>query len=119
MVGIMNQNGIIIRRGDTFDILIHFKNKHGGDLNLEGCTIKMAVKEPKESKPIFTVNAEIISEEEGKARIKLTSKHTRLPLKDYATDIQLTLKNGDIHTVYPQNINQVGVFRITEDVTEE
>ena len=36
----------------------------------------------------------------------------------YKTDIQLPLKNGDVHTVFPQEINQVGAFIVTEEVTE-
>ena len=118
MVGIMNKNGIIIRRGDSFDILIHFKNKHGDNLNLEACSIKMSVKNIGGTTPLFSILGEIISQEEGKARIKILPKHTKISPEDYAADIQLTLKNGDVHTVYPQDINKTAVFRITDDVTE-
>ena len=37
---------------------------------------------------------------------------------DEETDIQLTLKNGDVHTIYPQNVNAVAYFKLTPEVTE-
>ena len=48
----------------------------------------------------------------------LLANYTDIDPGVYKTDIQLTLKNGDVHTVFPQEINQVGAFIVTEEVTE-
>lgn len=118
MVGIMNNKGIIVKRGDCFDILMNFRDKKHSNFALDDCAIKMSVKNPETNKLLFSVNAEIISAAEGKARIPLKARHTNNPAQDYVCDIQITLKNGDVHTVYPQDITKPGIFRITEDVTE-
>ena len=118
MVGMMTQNGIIVRKGDSFDIIVQIKDKKQKGLNLEGCNLCMSVKNPETNKVIFKIAGEIISEEEGKVRIAIKPKHTNNSPQDYKTDIQLALKNGDVHTIFPKDINKVGIFRITEDVTE-
>ena len=34
MAGIMTHNSILIRRGDSFDIVMQFKNKNGAPLDI-------------------------------------------------------------------------------------
>lgn len=118
MVGKINANGIVVRRGDSFDIVMKFKSKTAQKFDLIGCNIKMAVKNIGDLRNLFIVNGEIIDENQGIARIKLMPSHTKITPKDYICDIQLTLKNGDVHTVFPSNIAKTAIFRITEDVTE-
>lgn len=116
MAGIMTPAGITIRRGDSFDILMNFKSGNK-NFDLTECQLKMTVRDS-DNNEIFSKDGEIISAANGTARIKLTSTETDYPPANYKTDIQLTLKNGDVHTIYPQNVNAVAYFKLTPEVTE-
>ena len=93
MAGIMTPAGITIRRGDSFDILMNFKSGNK-NFDLTECKIKMTVRDS-DNKEIFSKDGEIISAANG-----------------------TTLKNGDVHTIYPQNVNAVAYFKLTPEVTE-
>jgi len=43
---------------------------------------------------------------------------TKINVGDYNTDIQVTLQDGSVNTIFPSNVNQIGVFRVTEQVTK-
>lgn len=116
MAGIMTPQGITVRKGDSFDILLHFKlGNHNFDL--AECQITMTVRDDANS-VLFTKLGEIIFAASGKARIHLTPDETGFAVGNYKTDIQIVFKNGDVHTIYPQNINAVAYFKLTPDVTE-
>ncbi len=51
-------------------------------------------------------------------RLSGVNKKIQAARMDEETDIQLTLKNGDVHTIYPQNVNAVAYFKLTPEVTE-
>lgn len=40
------------------------------------------------------------------------------PSINYVTDIQITFANGEVHTIYPQDINKVAAFIVSKNVTE-
>ena len=88
------------------------------DFDLDACSVKMSVKN-ETGQLLLSKTGEIFASAEGKARLKLTAADTNLVPGTYRTDIQVTFKNGDVHTVFPQDINQVGALIITPDVTEE
>ena len=97
MAGYMTQNGIVVRQGDSFDILLQFRNADGKAINIQ--------------------DWQILDVKEGKARIELKPADTGIDAGDYVTDIQVTTDQNDVHTIFPQDVNRVGVFRITEQVT--
>lgn len=43
MAGYMTQNGIVVRQGDSFDILLQFRNADGKAINIQDWQIKMSV----------------------------------------------------------------------------
>ncbi len=115
MAGVMTPAGITIRRGDSFDILMNFKagNKN---FDLTECQLKMTVRDS-DNNELFSKEGEIISAAAGTARIKLTPAETDANPGNYQTDIQIIFKNGDVHTIYPQNVNAVAYFKLTPEVT--
>lgn len=117
MTGKMSREGIIVRQGDSFDILLHFRKKDGSDFDITGCSLKMTVKKEKEETPIFTAEGIILDGLKGNAIIKLSPENTEVPVGDYVTDIELHLQNGDVHTIFPENLARTGIFRVTEDIT--
>ncbi len=117
MAGQMTRNKIIVRKGDSFDIVMQFKHGDIQPMDLSQCSLKMSVRD-KIGELLFTKEGEVIEVLKGKARIKLLPSDTNIACGTYKTDIQLTLKNGDVHTVFPQEISQVGAFIVTEEVTQ-
>ena len=116
MVGTITSKGITVRKGDSFNIILQFKHSEQ-PMELTDCVIKLGVKD-KFNKLMFEKVAEIIDSSNGKARILLSSKETLINVGEYKADIQITLKNGEVHTIYPQDLNKVAYFRITDQVTE-
>lgn len=117
MVGKITQVGITVRQGDSFDILMQFRNKNGQPFDISECFLKMEVLDLQKNKPLFSIDGEIVEPMSGKARIKVVPQHTiGKEVKDYGADIKLILKNGDVHTVYPQDINKIAFFRISKNL---
>lgn len=116
MAGVILPNMIIVRKGDSFDIVLQFRTDDK-PWNLTDCTVKMTVRN-NEEKVLFSKSGEIFDVSGGKVRLKLLPADTNITPGDYKTDIQIKLKTGDIHTVYPGDVNKVAVFRITPEVTE-
>lgn len=116
MSGILNSSGIVVRKGDSFTIAIRFKTEQGV-LDISGARIKMDVKDASDTL-LFSKSGELTDAINGLAAIELTPQDTNLDVGDYKTDIQITYTNGQVHTIFPQNINKVGYFRITNQVTE-
>lgn len=111
---------ILVRKGDSFDIVLQLRhdNVSGSPaMDLTDCEVKMTVK-TNDNTVLFTKIAEIFEPLAGKARLKLTPADTNRAVGDYKTDIQIKLKTGDIHTIYPGDVNKIAVFRITPEVTE-
>lgn len=117
MAGQMTRNKIVVRKGDSFDVVMQFRHGELQPMDLSQCFLTMSVRR-QNGELLFTKIGEIIEVLSGKVRLKLLPKDTDIDPGVYKTDIQLTLKNGDVHTVFPQEINQVGAFIVTEEVTE-
>ena len=116
MTGMLNSRGITVRKGDSFAIAIRFKTEDGA-LDISGATIKMDVKNM-ENKLLFSKAGQITDALNGLAGIELTPQDTNLKEGDYKTDIQITYADGQVHTIFPQDINKVAYFRVTGQVTE-
>lgn len=116
MAGKVLPNLITVRQGDSFDMPIHF---HSGckDTDITGWIVKMQVADGN-GKMVITKIGEISDAARGRACLSLSAEDTNIPVGDYSTDIQVTLPNGQVHTLFPQNINSVATFRVTEQVTK-
>ena len=117
MAGLMTQNGILIRRGDSFDIVMNFKLKNGDPMNIEGVSVFLVIQSSK-GEFLHKIAAEIINAEKGTARIKIKPQHTLMDVGFYEVNIKTVLKNGDVHTIFPQDMTANGVFQISEEVTD-
>lgn len=116
MAGVLTPKGMTVRKGDSFTIILHFKICEG-DIDVTGCSLKMSVRN--DSGDIMFSKDGIISDaKNGIMTIDLTPEDTDIEVGDYKTDIQMTFADGRVHTVYPQNVNSVAYFRITEEVTQ-
>ena len=112
---LQNSNVIEVRQGDSFTIRLQFK-KGGNPIDLTGSIITMQVRK---SDDTIVINkfAEAVDVSVGKFVISLTPYETDVPVGDYDTDIQIQMPDGSINTIFPADVNKVGVFRVTEQVT--
>ena len=119
MVGKIMPNYITVRQGDSFTILFQFKDGKNFT-NINNSILKMHVKNKANNKNVLVKYGIIDDGEKGKAHISIVPEDTlKLSTTDeYITDIQITFANGEIHTIYPQNINTVASFVISQHVTE-
>ena len=67
---------------------------------------------------MFEVSGTPVDVEHGKMMLYVTPAYSSIPVGDYITDIQITTADGHVNTIFPPNVNQVGTFRITQQVTE-
>jgi outer membrane lipoprotein-sorting protein len=102
----ISNNIIVITRGDTgkFTIRVYDANKSEYELEYG-------------DELIFTVKAdtkttEHLIQKSGPEIILDPADTQPLTYKDYIYDVQLTLSNGEVHTVIPPN-----KFKVTEEVT--
>ena len=119
MVGKITPNYITVRQGDSFTILLQFKDDKNF-INIDGSVLKMYVKNKADLKNILVKQGVVDDAEKGKAHISIMPEDTlKLKIQDeYITDIQITFANGETHTIYPQNINSVASFIVSQHVTE-
>ena len=115
MTGMMTPNGILVRQGDSFDIAMHFKQKDGTPLNISGSQIFLDVKNDEDSN-ILHISGDITDATRGDAVIKITPQHSALAIGTYEANIKIIFANGDVHTIFPQDLSQNAVFQISEGV---
>lgn len=116
MTGSINNNIISVRQGDSFAINLAF----GSDchpLDLTGATLLMQVRDKDTNTLIFSVIGTEVDVAHGKMVLLITPEMTDIDIGDYVCDVQLTLPDGEVHTVYPANVGQVAIFRVTRQVT--
>lgn len=118
MAGLMTPNGILVRRGDSFDILLQFKDKKGGPLDISGASLAMTVQDG-HGVFLYKIAGEIIDTAAGQASIKIMPQHSKMDPGDYAANIEVVFRNGDVHTVFPQNMTANALFRISEEVPDD
>lgn len=115
MTGMMTPNGILVRQGDSFDIAMRFKHKDGTPLDISGSQVCLDVKDD-EDNIILHINGDITDATNGYVVIKITPQHSNLNVGTYEANIKITFANGDVHTVFPQDLSQNAVFQISEGV---
>ncbi len=113
-----NANLIAVRQGDSFTIRLQLK-KGKDEIDLTGANINMQVRKTDDNKLMFDVLATEMDIKKGKVAIILTPSHTNIDVGDYKTDIQVTYADGSVNTIFPADVNKIGTFRVTEQVTDE
>ena len=116
MSGTIENNLITIRQGDSFVIDFELKDNKCKPVNLTGATMLMQVRD-EEGNLKFSLAGTPVDVVNGKMALILTPTQTNIDVGDYITDIQVTLSDGFVNTIWPSNPNQIGVFRITEQVS--
>ena len=116
MSGTVQNNVICVRQGDSFAINLEIKE---GNMPVDLTQAQLLMQVKDENKAVkFSVLGTPVDAACGKMALLLTPMQTGIDVGDYSTDIQLTLADGAVHTIWPANVNQIGIFRITEQVTE-
>lgn len=116
MTGRVVNNLIEVRQGDSF--AINFWVERGcKPVDLTGSTTLMQVRNINSNALVFQATGTLVDGRNGKVAILLTPTETSAAVGDYKTDIQVTLADGSVNTIFPAKVNQIGTFRITEQVT--
>jgi len=115
MSGRIKNNLIEVRQGDSFGITLRiFSN--GSVANLSDNVVRMQVRNNK-NELMFEVLGDIIDETKGLIVLYITPQNSSIAVGEYNCDIQLETADGSVNTVFPINVNQIGVFRVTPQVT--
>lgn len=115
MSGRIVNNLIEVRQGDSFNIRLQISSD-GKPADLADNVIRMQVRNEQGEK-MFELTGSIVDEDGGKVVLCITPQESSIEVGDYKCDIQLETSDGSINTIFPLNVNQVGVFRITPQVT--
>ena len=110
-----NSNVIEVRQGDSFTIKLHIK-KNDKYIDLSGAELRMQARDNKD-RVVLDILGESINVVEGKMAILITPENSNIEIGDYNCDIQLKTSDGSINTIFPANVNQIGILRITKQVT--
>ena len=113
-----NANVIEVRQGDSFTIAMLIK-KGCKDVDLSGSEIKMQVRRMDDNQLMFELLGTSIDLQAGRIALILTPEMTNIEVGEYKTDIQLSTPDGMVNTIFPADVNKVGIFRVTEQVTNE
>lgn len=108
---------IEVRQGDSFNIKLRFKAKNKA-LNLSALKVIMQVRKNENDSLVFEKEAEAVEAAQGIYLLRLTPAETSAPAGNYKTDIQVMFANGEVNTIFPQNVAKIGVFRLTPQVTK-
>lgn len=117
MSGRITPNLIEVRQGDSFTLNLAVNDKCK-PMNLTGASVLMQVREKDSGNMVFEVSGTAVDVLNGKIALLITPTETSNPVGDYVTDIQVTTASGDVHTIYPADVNKVATFRITGQVTQ-
>lgn len=112
-----HSNLIEVRQGDSFSIYLQIKKSHK-NIDMRGSMVTMQVRDDTDH-ILLNKSATEIDASIGKMLLRLTPDDTNINVGEYKVDIELTLPDGSVHTIFPAEINKVGIFRITEQVTRQ
>lgn len=116
MSGYVQNNIITVRQGDSFALNFELRDKCK-PVDLTGAVMLMQVRDDS-GNLMFSVGGTPVDAVNGKIAILLTPLQTNIAVGDYNTDIQVTLSDGSVNTIYPANPNQIATFRVTEQITK-
>lgn len=113
---IIPSNIIEVRKGDTF--IINFQiNKGCSGVDLEGSTISMCARNKTTNAIVLDKQAVGVDMAKGKMALVIEPKDTQnLDVGDYVCVIKITFSDGNVHTIFPEDVKKVGIFRITPSV---
>lgn len=115
MSGRIINNLIEVRQGDSFGITLQvFIN--GAPADLSNNAVRMQVRDA-QNEIMFERSGDIIDENKGKIVLSITPQQSSIAVGDYKCDIELETDDGSINTIWPINVNQTGIFRVTPQVT--
>lgn len=115
MSGTIQNNLIIVRQGDSFTLNFEVKERCK-PLNLTGASMLMQVRDSGNN-VMFAVTGTPVDVLKGKMALILTPTQTNIAVGDYVTDVQLTMADGTVNTIFPANVSAVATFRVTPQVT--
>jgi len=115
MSGKINNNIITVRQGDSFALNLQICDERG-PIDLTNSELIMQVRNANDEL-MFEILGTAVDIEKGKSVILLTPQQTNIAVGQYKCDIQLTTSDGSVNTVFPADINKIGVFVVTEQVT--
>lgn len=115
MSGRIINNLIEVRQGDSFAIMLQVFTC-GKPSDLSENIVRMQVRNAQNEK-MFELFGAVVDEKNGKIVLSITPQQSNIMVGDYTCDIQLETAEGSVNTIWPLNVNQVGVFRITPQIT--
>ena len=115
MSGVIKNNLIMVRQGDSFNIFLQISND-GTPADLTENIVRMQVRNC-QNDLMFELLGNVVNEKEGRLELSITPEQSSIPVGEYKCDIQLEAKDGSINTICPLNVSQIGVFKITPQVT--
>lgn len=115
MTGRITGNLIEVRQGDSFTINLQVK-KGCQPVDLTDATVMMQVRDTADN-IIFQCYGTPVDVENGRIALIITPGMTAADVGDYSTDIQVTMPDESVNTIFPENVNAVGIFRITKQIT--
>lgn len=116
MSGTINGSMITIRQGDSYVLNLEL-TKDCKPLDVTGFSCVMQVRTEDDDDLITSVEAVPVDAAHGKIALMFSPENTNIELGNYVCDIQLTSNNGEVHTIWPNDVNKIGTFRITRQVT--
>jgi len=117
MTGRMIKNLIEVRQGDSFAVVVHLL-QNGTDVDLSDSIGRMQVRKI-DGTLVWALEAAVISAAEGKILFEITPELSGIEAGDYQCDIQIEMPDNSVNTIFPSNVNQTGIFRITKQITKE
>lgn len=113
---IVPSNIIEVRKGDTF--VINFQiNKGCSGVDLEGSTISMCARNKATNAVVLDKQAVGVDMAKGKMALVIEPKDTQnITVGDYVCVIKIAFSDGNIHTIFPEDVKKVGIFRVTPSV---
>lgn len=115
MSGKIENNIITVRQGDSFALKLQISDNNG-IVDLSNAELTMQVRN-KNDVLMFEAIGVLADGQTDKMLILLTPEQTNIPVDKYKCDIQLILGDGSVHTIFPADVNKIGAFVITEQVT--
>ena len=115
----MDQLRFEIKRGDTWNLSLHFQNSDCNNIDITDWVIYFTLKEVISDTDGVTNSSSILEKDivvhsepvNGKTEISLTPEDTNLDQKTYLFDIQVKTNEDEIYTLTE------GLILITKDVT--
>jgi len=117
MTGRITGNLIEVRQGDSYVINLQVLNECGKPVDLTEANVMMQARDTNNN-IVMQVDGTPVDVLNGKVALIITPGMTAIDVGNYETDIQVTMQDGSVNTIFPENVNAVGTLRITRQITE-